>query len=63
MKKRFFVMSILAGMFFLAATVTFGLWAAGVATLRWFLIVALVEIIFAGTIRRQLEAISGEVNT
>lgn len=47
----------------LAAAAAFGAWAAGVASLRWFLIVALVEIFFAGAIRKQLEAVTEAVNT
>lgn len=46
-----------------AAAAAFGAWAAGLATLRWFFIVALVEVVFAGSMRKQFEAVSDAVNT
>ncbi len=45
------------------AAAAFGAWAAGVTTLRWFFIVALVEIVFVASMRKQIEAVTEAVNT
>jgi hypothetical protein len=47
----------------IAAAVAFGAWAAGITTLRWFFVVALMEILFVGPMRKQIEAVSEAVNT
>jgi hypothetical protein len=47
----------------LAAVTAAGAWALGLTTLRWFFIVALVEMLFAGSMRKQIGAVTEAVNT